>query len=204
MKILLVEDHPIIVSGCQLVFAQHPNIVFRDAATLATARQELRKHQPDVTIVDINLPDGSGLDFVRELTESNIASKVIVFSMLDEPCVVKKALNYGARGFVSKFDKPDTLLDAVGAVSRGETWLSDEVLQKVFMGTAPRSDTPRLTTRQKNVLKCLGEGRYMSEIAGELNISSNVVYAECAAVRKKLKARTNAEMVAIAMKLQLN
>jgi DNA-binding NarL/FixJ family response regulator len=205
MKILLVEDHPIVISGCRRLFEEQADSILIEASTLADAREEFKTHRPDVIVVDVNLPDGSGLDLIREFATSNEGPKAIVFSMCDEPSVAKTAIDAGAVGFVSKVDRADALLDAVEAVSRGGTWLSDDLLQKLaFMRTTPDLEPPRLTRRQKNVLKRLAGGCRLSEIAAELNLSPKAVSADCAVMRNKLKARTNAEMLAIATKLDLN
>lgn len=205
MKILLVEDHPIVVSGCHRLFEGRADSLLIEASTLAGAREELETHRPDVIVVDVNLPDGSGLDFVREVASRSGAPKAIVFSMCDDPRVAKTAIDAGAAGFVSKIDRPNALLDAVDVVSRGGTWLSDDLLQKLaFMRTTPEIKPPSLTRRQKNVLKRLADGSRVSEIAAELNMSPKAVSADCAVMRHKLNARTNAEMLVIATKLDLN
>jgi DNA-binding NarL/FixJ family response regulator len=201
MKILLVEDHPIVVSGCRRLFEEQADSILIEASTLAGARKELAAHRPDVIVVDVNLPDGSGLDFVREVASVSDGPEAIVFSMCDDPQIAKTAIDAGAGGFVSKVDRPDALLDAVNAVSRGGTWLSEDLL--AFMRASPKPKPPSLTRRQKNVLKHLAEGRRMSEIAAELNMAPKAVSADCAAMRHKLNARTNAEMRTIASKLKL-
>jgi DNA-binding NarL/FixJ family response regulator len=128
MKVLIVEDHPIVVSGCRHLFATQADIFL--APTLAEARKALNKYLPDVTVVDINLPDGSGLEFVRELIERDATTKVVVFSMADDPLLAMTAIDFGAKGFVSKNDDPRALLSAVEAVGSGEIWLSDNFFKK--------------------------------------------------------------------------
>jgi len=205
MKILLIEDHPIVISGCRRLFEDQAENTLIEASTLADARKEFDAHQPDLMVVDVNLPDGSGLDFIREVSAKSGAPKSIVFSMCDDPLVAKTAIDAGARGFVSKIDSAGALLSAVTAVSCGGTWLSDDLLQKLaFMRMEPQAKAPALTRRQKNVLKRLACGSRLSEIAAELNMSPKAVSADCAVMRDKLKARTNAEMLVIATKLDLN
>jgi DNA-binding NarL/FixJ family response regulator len=205
MKILLVEDHPIVISGCRRLFEEQAESTLIEASTIADARKELDTHRPDIIVVDVNLPDGSGLDLIREVAAKSGAPKAIVFSMCDDPHVAKTAIDAGARGFVSKFDSAGALLGAVNAVSSGGTWLSDDLLQKLaFMRMAPERKPPPLTRRQKNVLKRLACGSRLSEIAAELNMSPKAVSADCAVMRNKLNARTNAEMLVIAAKLDLN
>lgn len=204
MKVLIVEDHPIVVSGCRQLFAEHANFAFFDARTIADARQSLAQHVPDVLVIDVNLPDGSGLEFVRELKRGNSKIGVVVFSMADDPMLAMKAIDFGARGFVSKNGSPADLVEAVEAVARGQTWLPADLLQQVaFMRADPASRPPQLTGREKSVLKLLVGGCLQSEIAKKLNISSKLVSTDCAVIRQKFNARTTAEMIAIAVKSNL-
>lgn len=204
MKVLIVEDHPIVVSGCRQLFAEHTNFAFFDARTVAEARQSFAQHVPDVLVIDVNLPDGSGLEFVQDVRRHNSTIGVVVFSMSDDPMLALKAIDLGARGFVSKNGSSADLIEAVEAVAHGRTWLPEDLLQQVaLMRADPASRPPQLTRREKSVLKLLVGGRFQSEIAKELNISSKLVSTDCAVIRQKLNARTTAEMVAIAMKFNL-
>lgn len=201
MKILLVEDHPIVVSGCRQLFAEHANIVFHEAASIAQGRQILKEHALDVVVIDLNLPDGSGLDFIREIRRRSTATKIIVFSVVEEAPMAMQALDYGAHGFVSKNGSPEDLLIAIEAVCRGESWMTDDLLQRVALIRAvPGGFAPRLTKREKDVLRLLTAGRHQSEIAKDLNISTKSVATDCLSIRQKLNARTTAEMIAIAVR----
>lgn len=201
MEILFVEDHPIVVSGCRQLFADHAGVELYDAATLADGRRILRDRALDVVVIDLHLPDGSGLDFIREIRRRRPQAKIIVFSVAEEAPMAMQAIDCGAHGFVSKNGRPADLLIAIDAVCRGESWLPDELLQRVaLMRALPTDTTPRLTKREKNVLKLLTTGRHQSEIAEDLNISTKSVATDCLSIRQKLNARTTAEMIAIAVK----
>ncbi|HVZ05016.1 response regulator transcription factor [Hyphomicrobium sp.] len=204
MKVLVIEDHPIVVSGCRQLFANHLNFAFFAARSIAEARQVLKEMTPDVVVVDVNLPDGSGLEFVRELRRRSARLGIVVFSVADDPILAAQALDYGAKAFVSKNGRPADLLAAADAAARGEIWLSDDLLQQVAVVRAdPASRQPALTLREKKVLRLLVGGWHHSEIAKELNISSKLVATDCSVIRQKFSARTTAEMVALAMKSNL-
>jgi DNA-binding NarL/FixJ family response regulator len=201
MEILFVEDHPIVVSGCRQLFADHADVTFYDAQTIAGGRRILRERALDVVVIDLHLPDGSGLDFIREIRQRRPQTKVIVFSVAEEAPLAMQAIDYGAHGFVSKNGRPADLLVAIDAVCRGESWLSEDLLQQVaLMRAVPHTRAPRLTRREKDVLKLLTTGRHQSEIAKDLNISTKSVATDCMSIRQKLNARTTAEMIAIAVK----
>lgn len=201
MEILFVEDHPIVVSGCRQLFADHENVTFYDAATIAEGRRILKDRALDVVVTDLHLPDGSGLEFIREIRRRRPQTKIIVFSVAEEAPMAMQAIDCGAHGFVSKNGRPADLLIAIDAVCRGESWLSDELLQRVaLMRAVPDTTAPRLTKREKDVLKLLTAGRHQSEIAKDLNVSTKSVATDCLSIRQKLNARTTAEMIAIAVK----
>lgn len=115
-----------------------------------------------------------------------------------------RAIDSGAKGFISKNTKAADVRAAIEAVSNGRTWINENLLQQVaFTRVAQRSYQPRLTRREKNVLNLLLDGCHPSQIATELNISSALVSTDCAAMRRKLNARTTTEMIAIAIKSDL-
>ncbi|MBS0270664.1 MAG: response regulator transcription factor, partial [Proteobacteria bacterium] len=211
MKVLMVEDHSFVISGCRQLFAEHKTVAFIDAKTVSEARQLMKLHRPDVTVISLDLSDGCGLDFIRELTARRSKEKVVAFSMAHNPFRAMQVIAYGAKAFVSKHDQPTDLVAAVEAASRGETWLSHNLAQEaalmkvsadgLFSRRAPSETAikvvpralPRLTRREKNVLNLIVRGHCATEIASELNISPILVSSDCAAMRRKLNARTTAE-----------
>jgi len=200
MEILFIEDHPIVVSGCRQLFADRADVMFYDAATIAEGRRILKDRVLDVVVIDLHLPDGSGLEFICEIGRRWPRTKIIVFSVAEEAPMAMQAIDCGAHGFVSKNGRAADLISAIEAVCRGESWLSEDLLQRVALMRAIPNAGPRLTKREKNVLKLLTAGRHQSEIAKDLNISTKSVATDCLSIRQKLNARTTAEMIAIAVK----
>ena len=219
MKVLVIEDHPIVVSGYRQLLADCTSIVI-EAKTIAEARLLIAEHHPDVIIINSDLPDGSGLDFVRKLMAKKPKTRIVVFCMTDEVRVAMQAIDYGAKGFISKNNGPTDFVAAVLAASRGEMWISDNLLRQIafakinrhtFMRQRPgrakgrdrnvkeSTHRRRLTRREKNVLGLLISGFDPPEIATKLNISSTLISSDCAALCEKFDARTTAEMVASAV-----
>lgn len=205
MNLLVVESHPIIVLGYRSIFEQNPAVSLYDARTIVEARPMIAKLRPDVIIINAQLPDGSGFDFVRRLTKQRPKLRSLIFSMRDDPYLVMRAIDCGARGFFSKRSSRDEIRSAVDAVGNGKTWIGEELIQQIaFTRIAQQKYHSRFTRREKNVLSLLLNGCSSTQIAAELNISSTLVSVDCEAMRKKLNARTTAEMLSIAVRSDLN
>ncbi|CEJ86321.1 Two component transcriptional regulator, LuxR family [Hyphomicrobium sp. GJ21] len=205
MNLLVVESHPIIVLGYRSIFEQNPAVSLYDARTIVEARPMIAKLRPDVIIINAQLPDGSGFDFVRRLTKQRPKLRSLIFSMRDDPYLVMRAIDCGAKGFFSKRSSNDEIRSAVDAVGNGKTWIGEELIQQIaFTRIAQQKYHSHFTRREKNVLSLLLNGCSSTQIAAELNISSTLVSGDCEAMRKKLNARTTAEMLSIAVRSDLN
>jgi DNA-binding NarL/FixJ family response regulator len=204
VKLLVVEDHPIVISGCKALFSEDDSVTMIEARTAAAARVAQKEELPDVAVIDINLPDGSGLELTREFIAQDPAAKIVVFSMSDTPMLAIQAIECGAKSYVSKNGNPFDLRDAVLAVARGEAWISDDLIQEMALLRAKaRGTTAFLSEREHQVLRMLARGRSMAEIANDISVSYKTVAADCATLRTKLGARTSSEMVRIAVELKL-
>lgn len=204
MKLLVVEDHPIVISGCRALFSEDDGVTMVEARTASAARAAQKDEAPDVSVIDINLPDGSGLELTREFVAQDPSAKIVVFSMSDTPMLAIQAIECGAKSYVSKNGNPLDLKDAVLAVSRGDSWISDDLIQEMALLRAKaRGTTALLSEREHQVLRMLARGRSMAEIASDISVSYKTVAADCAVLRTKLGARTSSEMVRIAVELKL-
>ncbi len=204
MKVLIVEDHPIVVSGCRALFASDSDVELFEASSVKSGREVFARHKPDVTVVDINLPDGSGLDLSREIVAGDSTAKVVVFSMSDAPVLALRALEFGAKGYVSKTGDPLNLRDAVYSVARGERWLPPGLVQDVaLMRVDANSRMAALTDREVQILRALVRGKSMAEIAEDIDVCYKTVASDCTAIRSKFNARTTSEMVRIASELRI-
>jgi two-component system, NarL family, invasion response regulator UvrY len=204
LKLLVVEDHPIVISGCRALFAEDDDVMMIEVRTASAAREAMKHHRPDVSVIDINLPDGSGLELTKEFIRDNPEARIVVFSMSDTPMIAIQAIECGARSYVSKNGNPLDLKDAVLAVDRGEPWISEELVQEIALLRAKAPGTSvLLSEREHIVLRMLTRGRSMAEIASEISVSYKTVAGDCAMIRGKLNARTSSEMIRIAVELKL-
>jgi len=204
VKLLVVEDHPIVISGCRALFTEDAGVTMIEARTAAAARLALKDDAPDVSVIDINLPDGSGLELTREFIAHDPEAKIVVFSMSDTPMLAIQAVECGAKSDFSKNGSPSDLKDAVFAVARGEIWISDDLIQEMALLRAKAfGATTFLSEREHQVLRMLARGRSMAEIANDISVSYKTVAADCAMLRTKLGARTSSELIRIAVELKL-
>jgi len=116
MKILIVDDHPVIIAGCSAMFAAEGNYDVIDASNADEGYEAYLKHKPDLCILDISLPGKSGYNLTKRILEQNKKAKIIIFSMNDDPVFASRAINLGARGYVTKNDNPYILLEAIKTV----------------------------------------------------------------------------------------
>jgi len=131
VKLLVVEDHPIVISGCRALFTEDAGVTMIEARTAAAARLALKNDAPDVSVIDINLPDGSGLELTREFIAHDPEAKIVVFSMSDTPMLAIQAVECGAKSYVSKNGSPSDLKDAVFAVARGRGWSMADIANDI-------------------------------------------------------------------------
>ena len=119
VKVLMIEDHPIVRDGCQRILSRRSNIETAEAISASEGIALNRDFHPDVIVLDAGLPDASGFDIIGKLLADNARAKVIIFSMYEAPHFVSCALEKGARGYITKNDDPALFADAVRSVAKG-------------------------------------------------------------------------------------
>jgi DNA-binding NarL/FixJ family response regulator len=204
LKVLVVDDHPVVVSGCRLLFGA-------DEFELTSARDEKSGFdgycaaRPDVTILDINLPDLSGFELLRRIRKEDPASKIIIFSMNDDPAFVLRAIELGAHGYVSKADDPELLLTAVRRVAEGETFVTQHLAQAVTFSAASikAHPTSQLSAREIEILRLLARGRKLAEVAEAIQVSYKTIANSTSLMKQKLGARSHADLIRMAVEIGL-
>jgi two-component system, NarL family, invasion response regulator UvrY len=202
LKVLVVDDHPIVLSGCRALLAEAADMVMLEARDAATAMDVYDKERPDISVIDINLPDISGFELARRLQVRDPAAPIIMFSMNDDPMFAAQAIEGGARGYVSKSDDPQAFLNAIREVYAGGHSLPQDMAQKIaFLRSA--GDSVALSSREREVLRLVAKGKSMSEIAALINVSYKTVATTCAALRAKFSARTPMQLIRIAVEQKI-
>src|ERR1700692_3110043 len=123
MRVLIVDDHPIVASGCRALFAGNPEIVILEASDAESGERVFIAEQPDVCVLDINLPTVSGFELARRILARAASARIIIFSMNDDPVFAARAIEIGAKGYVSKSGEPHDLVEAIREVGNGRVSL---------------------------------------------------------------------------------
>ena len=117
LRVLIVDDHPIVISGCRAMLADDTDIVISEAADADSGEASFTAETPDVCVIDINLPGVSGFELARRILRRDADARIIMFSMNDDPIFAARAIEAGAKGYVSKSGDPSDLVSAIRAVS---------------------------------------------------------------------------------------
>jgi two-component system invasion response regulator UvrY len=196
-KILIVEDHPIFRYGLKELLAREPGFaLIGEAADALEASEQLRKEHWDAVILDINLPEKSGLEFLNELKQQWPKIPKLVLSAYPEEEYALRALKAGASGYVTKDRTSDELLKALTKLLRGEKYISNSLAEKLVTDLErPAIPHDLLSNREYEVMKMIAAGKPPREVADQLFISRRTVNTFRARILKKLDLKNNAEIV---------
>jgi DNA-binding NarL/FixJ family response regulator len=201
ISVLLVDDHAVVREGYRRLLERAAGIVVAgEAASGGGAYQAFISVRPDVVVMDISLPDVSGIETTRRLLQREPGAKVLVFSIHDEPIFPNRAFRAGARAYVTKASAPDVLVDAVRAVARGEVFLSPDVAQTLAVRRIQQKDEDlgALSEREFEVLRLLAQGRSVRDIAQTLCLNYKTVANYQTIIRQKLGVDTPVQLIRIA------
>jgi len=201
MRVLIVDDHRIVASGCRALFADDPEIEVVEAADAESGEREFAAQQPDICVLDINLPTVSGFELARRILGRDASARIIMFSMNDDPVFAARAIEIGAKGYVSKTGDPQDLVEAIREVGNGGVYLPPAMARSIaFAGPAfAQSPLAKLTSREMEILRLLSVGKSLSEIAWLIHSSYKTVANTSSIMRHKLGVRTSAELVRLAI-----
>ncbi len=201
MRILIVDDHPIVASGCRAVLADEPEIVLLEASDAESGERVFATARPDICVIDINLPTVSGFELARRILERETSARIIMFSMNDDPAFAARAIETGARGYVSKTGDPNDLVEAIRAVGKGETYLPSAIARSIAFAGPQLAQNPlaKLNAREMEILRLLSAGKTLSEIAWLVQSSYKTVANTSSLMRQKLGVRTSVELVRLAI-----
>jgi two-component system, NarL family, invasion response regulator UvrY len=203
VTVLLVDDHAVVREGYRRLLERSPSIrVVGEAIDAQSAYIAWLEHRPQVTVMDIALPGASGIDALRRIRARAPQAQVLMFSMYEDPVFAARALQAGARGYVTKAAAPDVLVQAVLAVARGEPYLAGRVAQELALrNVADEQAAERLSPREFEVLRMLVAGRALPEIAKSLGLTAKTVANHQSILRQKLGAGTAVQLLQAAARL---
>lgn len=203
MKILIVDDHPIVRAGVRRLLAGEPRYHVQEAANGREALAAFREYQPELVILDLSMPGLGGLEVIGRLRIENAAARVLVLSMHREAMYARRALQAGAAGFVTKNAPPDRLLEAVRRVAAGQRYIEHEIAQELALASVVPTRggaLEELSLREFEILRLLGDGSSLNQIAETIGVSYKTVANTCGQIKAKLGAPRTADLVRIAIR----
>ena len=201
-EIFLVEDHPVTRDGLtQLINFQDDLHVCGSAGTAAKALNDIGNSRPDLVVVDVSLPDGHGIELVKDIKARYSTIHILVLSMHDEAVYAERAIRAGASGYIMKQEPTDAVLTAARQILNGKSYMSpklqERVLQRFAAGLAApvTSEIERLTDRELEIFELIGRGRGTREIAHQLRLSVSTVETHRAHLKEKLELDSATELI---------
>ena len=197
-RILLVDDHPLVRRGFADVITDEPSLeLCAEASNAQEAMKLVREQKPDLTIVDLGLPDQSGVELIKRIKSAKLKCKILVSSIQDESLFAERCLRAGASGYVNKAESPETVLEAIFYVLNGEVYLSPAMTRRLIRGVAGKGSASgslvdSLTDRELEVFDLMGRGLTTREVAERLNLSIKTVETHRDKIKTKLKIKSTA------------
>jgi DNA-binding NarL/FixJ family response regulator len=201
VKILIVDDHPVVREGLAMQIATQPDLeMCGEAEDVPGALAILESARPDVAIVDISLKNGNGIDLIRRIRARDTSLPILVWSMYPENLYAERALRAGAQGYLNKGHATRQLVDAIRAVLAGKVYvggeLADELLHRVIAGNSvERSPIDRLSDRELETFEFMGNGLTTEAIAAKMHVSPKTVETYRARIKEKLGVNNVTELV---------
>jgi DNA-binding NarL/FixJ family response regulator len=206
-RILVVDDHAILRQGLKQVLAEEfSDAVIEETGTGQGALEKLRSQRWDLMIADINLPDRSGLDVIKEAKAAQPLLPVIVLSIYPEDQYAVRALKAGAAAYLNKEAAPDELVNAVKTVTQGRRYMSPRLAREMAKNAAEEPAAPphaTLSDREFQVLSLIAKGKTLKEVAETLGLSSKTVSTYRARLMAKLSLPTTASLIRYAVEQRL-
>lgn len=201
IKIFITDDHYMVVEGIRSLLQYHENIEWLGhAMTASSCMAFLQNQQPDVMLLDINLPDKSGIDLCKEIKENYPAIHIIGLSSFNQISFIEKMMNNAASGYVLKNATQEELIEAIECVMQGKLFLSNEVAS--IIRKREDSHVPVITRREKEVLGLIADGLTNSAIAEKLFISTTTVDTHRKSLLAKFEVKNTATLIRLAIQFQ--
>jgi DNA-binding NarL/FixJ family response regulator len=207
IRTFLIDDHPVVLAGAKALIDASTDIVCIGSANTGTEGLAMTAElKPDVTVLDISLPDVNGLVVAQQIIEKGYSSHVVVMTTYEDRSYVSQALQIGAKGFVQKRSAGENLLLAIRSVMLGGLFLDPPTAREMMAASmdqnaslSSKTDAHGLTAREQNVLRLVALGYSNKEIAARINISIKSIETYKARATEKLKLHSRAQIVHFAV-----
>ncbi len=204
IKVLLTDDHEVVRAGYARLLESTPDIdVIAEAGSGEEACSKYLNHQPDVLIMDLNMPGIGGLEACRKILARDPKARILVFSVHENEIMLERALDVGIKGYISKRSASKVMIQAVRKVAAGEVYIGEEMISHL-VGQRKSAEGGRLkdlTPREFEVFRLLADSKSVNEIAGILNISPKTVGHHMTHIKEKLGISNIAGLTHLAIRL---
>lgn len=207
VRLMLVDDHEVVRQGVRsLVEAEFNWTLCAEAGSSHEALEAAAEANPDIIIVDISLPNISGLDLIIEFRKLLPKVEILVLTMHDSEKIMAQALRAGARGYLLKSDGGDKLIEALRALARHQTYFSpavSETLLQSYLHSSLETEREQLTPRERQIVKLVAEGNSNKRIAMILKVSIKTVETHRSSAMRKIGAKSSADLTLYAARNEL-
>lgn len=203
IQVLLADDHTIVRRGVRMLIDSQPDMeVVGEAANGRKALEEASRLRPDIVVMDVSMPELNGIEGTRLICDRLPDTRVVALSMHKDSVYVREILRAGARGYLLKDSDDEDLLKAIRLVSRGEAFLSPAISDAVLTDYRRHVSNPvdLLTSREREILTMVGDGKTNKEIANALNLSVYTVESHRGSVMEKLNLHNTGDIVRFALR----
>jgi len=204
IKVLIADDHPIVRRGLRQILEENSDIlVGAEVGNAPDVIAAVRSERWNAIVLDISLPGGNGIDLIREIKKERPDARVLILTAHSEEQYAVRAIKAGAAGFLTKESAPDKLVEATRKIAQGGRYVSAELaetLASLLAGDNEGAPHEGLSDREFEILKLIGSGKTVSEVAVELGLSVKTVSTHRVRMLKKMDMKTNAELTHYAIK----
>jgi len=200
-RVLLVDDHPMIGAALEMLLRGSNYELLGRARSAAEANREVSRRKPDLILLDVNLPDGSGLDVLRRLSRARARPRVILLTAGMDESQLLTAADLNPEGMVLKTSDPGLLTECMDAVASGSRWVDPEIADRTRRAQERHDSTPPLTRRERELIELVRQGLRNRDIATELGVTEGTVKVYLHAIFDKLQVENRTELALRAAEL---
>lgn len=200
IDVLLVDDHAVVRAGYRRMLTAMPDIAVTEAEDCDSAVALVEQRRFDVYVLDLTLPGASGLELMRRLLSLHEDARILIFSMHEDVLFSTRALQSGARGYISKSSSPNVMVEAVRTIARGKYYVGQDVAQSIVidkLATKSRG-LDSLTDREFEIFTMLVAGRTLADISNDLALNYKTVANHQSSIRHKLGVENRLQLIRIA------
>ena len=204
MKVLVVDDHVVVREGIRRLLATADGAQIHGAANAQEALGLAQSIRPDVVVLDIDLNGASGLELLKQLKAVNAALRIVMFTMHSNTNYAMRALKAGASGYVSKSSGAGELLTAVRKVAAGSRYIDRTIATELVFSSSSHDDPmEKMSDREAEILRLLGEGKSLMEIATTFGVAYKTIANSCSRLKEKLGVERTADLIRLSVERRL-